>query len=290
MTLSEIYLKCLAEYWSQERFIKSGWKTEVERLWKRNIAPPLGSTDPNYWTTRTVRMWHRSMSSTPIVANRALEVVNRLFVFAQEEGLLPLGMNPCRLVKAFTEKSRTRYATQAELGAIGVELFRQSRRYPREVAFCRLLVLTGCRPLSLQQVSRKALTEHGDIGILRFRGKTSEMTGDEEMVILAPEAMRLIRDLPVRSDGLLLGPVSYRRFWERVRKKAGCPDLWLRDLRRTFATVGLNSGLQKELIGALLNHRHATTTDRYARVMPAPQIAAARSVGGEVSRMIAGGA
>lgn len=287
MKLERIYTQCLAEHWSEDRYVRSGWRDEVNRLWRKNIGGHFDMREAEEVSTLDVRKWHRAMAATPTVANRALEVLSRVYVFAQEEELLPLGTNPCRMVKAFVEKTRSRYATQAELGAIGVELFRHTESHPREVAFCRILVLTGCRPLALQTVKRSQLTEHGDIGILRFSGKTSADSGDEETVILAPEAMQLVRRLPIRSDGLLLGPVSYRRFWERLRKKAGCPDLWLRDLRRTFATVGLNSGLQKAMVGALLNHRNAATTDRYAKVMPMPQIAAARSVGREVHGLMA---
>lgn len=50
-----------------------------------------------------------------------------------------------------------------------------------------------------------------------------------------------------------------------MRKAAGLADVRLQDLRHSFASVGAAGGLSLPIIGALLGHKHATTTARSAQ-------------------------
>jgi len=285
--IKDLYQKCIDEHWSQTRYVDSGWKAEVERYWKRHIAPTFAEMEVIEVGPQFVKAWHRSLALTPTTANRCLEVLGRIYTFGHEEALLTC-VNPCRLVKSNREKQRNRYATAEELTALGKAFERHRVRYPREVAFCQTLALTGARPISIERVRRDELVVHGDIGILRFAGKSTETTGEEETVIVPPLALKTLQALPLREDGLLLGKVQYRRFWERLTREAGCPTLWVRDLRRTFATVGLSHGVEKGQIGQLLNHRSAQTTDRYAKLMPVAKINAARAIARVMGEMLGG--
>ena len=67
-------------------------------------------------------------------------------------------------------------------------------------------------------------------------------------------------------DDRILGIKLPHKLWNAIRTEVGCTDLWARDLRRTFATVGLNSGVGIDLIGLSLNHTEADTTRIYARL------------------------
>lgn len=288
--VGQLYVRCLKDHWSQQRFIDSGWKYEVEHYWKKHIAPTFEIISCNTVGPKFVREWHKTLSATPTTANRCLEVLARVFSFGEEEELIPLGTNPCRYVKGGREKQRTRYASPEEIAKLGEAMRKLTGEYPAQTAFCTTLALTGARPRSLERVRRDQLVVHGDTGILTFSGKSTEKTGEDEVIIVPPEALRLLVALPVREDGLLFGPVVYRRYWERVREMAGCETLWLRDIRRTWATVGLSDGVDKDWIGKLLNHRSSQTTDRYAKLMQLQKIGASKRIALRMSALLGGAA
>jgi integrase len=68
-------------------------------------------------------------------------------------------------------------------------------------------------------------------------------------------------------SGRLFGNIEGRRLqekWTKVREAAGCPDLQLRDARRTFASYGLSLGLSLAQVGELLHHTDTQTTKGYS--------------------------
>src|SRR5204863_9039827 len=59
--------------------------------------------------------------------------------------------------------------------------------------------------------------------------------------------------------------------WHYVRDRAGLgADARLYDLRHTFASVGAGGGLSLPIIGRLLGHTQARTTQRYAHLADDP--------------------
>ncbi len=62
-----------------------------------------------------------------------------------------------------------------------------------------------------------------------------------------------------------------RRTWEAVCKAAGLTDLRFHDLRHAFASFLASSGQNLPLIGQLLGHSQAATTQRYAHLLMDPQ-------------------
>jgi integrase len=82
--------------------------------------------------------------------------------------------------------------------------------------------------------------------------------------------------LPGRTKGKPLNNLS--KPWARVCERIGLTGVRLHDLRHTAASVAVGTGATLPLIGKLLGHRQAQTTQRYAHVDadPAPaEIAAA---------------
>lgn len=77
------------------------------------------------------------------------------------------------------------------------------------------------------------------------------------------------------------------KIWYRIRKLAKLDGLRLHDLRHSFASVGIASGLSLPLIGALLGHKHATTTARYAHLSADPIKAANEAVGARLAAAMA---
>lgn len=289
MTIQELFEIVQKKHWNKPRFVKSGWGREVEKYYLKHIAPTFCERECKRISIRNVREWHDGLSETPVTANRCLEVLSRMYSYAEEYEMIPLGHNPCRLVKAFPEAQRGRFASEEELKRIGESLAKQSARNPREVNFIRLLALTGARPRSLMEVRVEQLFRGIDGGgFLVFSGKTTKQTGIPERIELSIHALQVLDVFERQEDGRLIGLVRYRETWERVREEAKCPDLWLRDLRRTFATIGLSSGIGVGFIGELLNHKSSQTTQRYAKLLPTARIQAIATIGNRLEQLMGG--
>ena len=71
--------------------------------------------------------------------------------------------------------------------------------------------------------------------------------------------------------------------WRIVRKMAGLEDVRLHDLRHSFASIAVSSGASLPIIGALLGHTDAATTQRYAHLHDDPLKAASEAVGGKIA-------
>jgi len=286
MTVSALFKRVWSEHWSNDRFLKSGWSYEVERCFKVFIEPELGSFNINDMRAAIVRDWHIGLVGTPTQANRALEVLSRMFQHAWEREWI--ADNPCKRVKAFREKKRKRYATPDELRRIGALIAKYSSRWPRKTTFILALLLTGARPRSLERAQWSDLREQDGYGILSFKGKGTEITGEFEQVIFPPMLMAQIKELGKPLDGSLMGCSMPNGLWDRIRQEAICPDLWMRDCRRTFATVGLSNGADLGLIGELLNHKSTQTTKIYAQLLDSRRIKAAGEIANQMSELLGG--
>ncbi len=70
--------------------------------------------------------------------------------------------------------------------------------------------------------------------------------------------------------------------WQRIRRRAGLEDVRLHDLRRTVGSYLAMSGASLPLIGKVLNHSNASTTQIYARLSDDAPRAALESIGATV--------
>ena len=82
--------------------------------------------------------------------------------------------------------------------------------------------------------------------------------------------------------------VDLRKPFVAVCEQAGIQGLRLHDLRHAHASVAAGEGLSLLLIGRLLGHKRASTTERYAHLADNPaRDAADRAQGGMASRLAA---
>lgn len=115
--------------------------------------------------------------------------------------------------------------------------------------------------------------------------------------MLGPPALAMLEQLPrmAKNDHILPGEkqggyfVGLPKLWERVRTKAKLPDVRLHDLRHSFASVGATGGDSLIIIGALLGHWHAATTQRYAHLSDDPKRAAAERISNSIAALLAVG-
>jgi len=112
-----------------------------------------------------------------------------------------------------------------------------------------------------------------------------------KIVYLNAPARALLQQLPRIADNPRVIPgmradsasASIDKAWANARAAAELVDVRLHDLRHSFASVGAAGGLSLPIIGALLGHKHTTTTARYAHLSAYPLRAANDAVGARIA-------
>jgi integrase len=112
-------------------------------------------------------------------------------------------------------------------------------------------------------------------------------------VRLSPAATELIAKLRNKRDrdfefvfpGRIKGqPLrELRGCWEAVTRRAGLSGARIYDLRHSFASIGAGGGLSLQIIGKLLGHTVARTTERYAHLSDDPLREAAVKIGNVIA-------
>ena len=74
-----------------------------------------------------------------------------------------------------------------------------------------------------------------------------------------------------------------KRPWQAVAARAGLEGVRIHDLRHTHASVGAGAGLGLPIIGKLLGHAKASTTERYAHLDADPLRRASDRTGSHIS-------
>jgi integrase len=76
--------------------------------------------------------------------------------------------------------------------------------------------------------------------------------------------------------------VNLQKPWSLLRVRAGFGDVRIHDLRHSFASIAVASGMSLPLIGKLLGHSQPQTTQRYAHLADDPMRQAAGIVGAKM--------
>lgn len=219
---------------------------------------------------------------TPIRANRVGEVLRKMFNCAIAWKMRE--NNPAAAFTKRVENERERFLSLAEIERLArIMETHQNQRY---VAIIRMLLLTGAR---LGEV-RCARFEQFDLeyGVWVKPAATTKQRRTHRLplsgaVIALVRAQRAAvpKDCPWLFPGDVEGqPVQdIRRFWYDLRARAGLPNLRLHDLRHTCASLMISGGASLAMVGKLLGHTQAKTTQRYAHLADDPLRKSMEAVG-----------
>jgi integrase len=260
-----------------------------ERNLRNHVLPALGRKKLPEITRADVARFHQSMRDKPGAANRCLMLLSKMFNLAELWGLRPDSTNPCRHIEKFAERKIERFLSPDELARLGTVLVdaEAKKTAPAAViAAIRLLIFTGCRRDEILTLR----WEHVDMDRQCLRLPDSK-TGAKSIHVNSA-GMETLHAIP-RVEGnpwVIVGAkrgshlVNIEKPWRALRERAGLADLRLHDLRHSFASIGAAAGLGLPMIGALLGHREAATTQRYAHLAADPLRAANELIGREIAK------
>jgi integrase len=224
------------------------------------------------------------------VAGQCVTLMGTLLAFAIERGLRK--DNPAHGVKKPPVRKMERFLSEGEIARLATALDDEVRMSgnPYPSAAIKLLLLTGCRRSEILNLQ----WQHVDFDRQCLRLPDSK-TGAKVVYLNAPAATLLL-ELPraARNSHVIAGAiegaplVGIDKIWYSVRKRAGLAGQRLHDLRHSFASVGAIGGLSLPIIGALLGHKHAMTTARYAHLSADPVRAANEAIGERISAAMGG--
>jgi integrase len=161
---------------------------------------------------------------------------------------------------------------------------------PYYAAAIKLLVFTGARlgeVLGLQWQW---------IDLERGEARLPDSKTGAKTLHLPPPALAVLAELP-RVEGnphVIVGAkpgaalVNLQKPWRAIRKAAGLDDVRNHDLRHSFASVAASGGMGLPIIGKMLGHTQAQTTQRYAHLASDPVKAAAATVANQIMAAMTG--
>ena len=280
----------LIEEWRQDIFsknpprVRAGTLKEYEGQISQWVLPQLGRRLVADVTKADIEKLHRVITvkgkkrGTPSRANRIIALLSTLFNFAIKQGMR--SDNPAKGVEKNSEQARYRLLAGDE--------------------FSRLLTaIAGCRSLQARRALRLLLgtgARRGEVLGLQWSqldlaaGTWAKPPGSTKqkrlhIVPLAAPARVILAEIRAEAEARAertgkpisrwVFPATGRRdepmkevkqSWTGVCKRAGIEDLHLHDLRHVFATYFASTGVGLPLIGRLLGHSQARTTERYSHV------------------------
>jgi len=220
-------------------------------------------------------------------ATRTIRLLSSILSYAVDMGLI--ASNPALGVKLAPGGQRHRYLSPEELRRLGAVLDQPTNSQAAATAatIIRLLILTGARRGEIEGLKWSEVDFQ--FGMLR---KETSKTG-AKVIPLARAALHILEEQRQWTSGNQLWVFpgqrgeghfdSLNKEWSRIRIAAGISDVRLHDLRHTYASFGAAGGVGLPLIGGILGHRQASTTQRYAHLADTPLRAAANVIAGEIA-------
>lgn len=258
----------LCEYYLEQhaRKKKKSWKEDQRRI-ARYVRPALGKHLVKGLARVDVAQLHRRIGTkSPYEANRVLALLSVMFEFAINQGFREESAgNPAKRIEKWPEQKRDRWATREELPRLVAAINREESIYVRGALW--MYLLTGARK------SEVLTMRWADLDLSRGTWRQPETkAGRTHHLSLAAPVVDLLRQIPRQAgnpyvicgykEGAHL--VNIDKAWRRVRGAAGVEDLRLHDLRRTVGSWLAQSGNSLHLIGRVLGHSNASTTQIYA--------------------------
>lgn len=286
--------------------LKPGTRRNYEINIRKHALPSIGVMKLDQITRAEIQNLHATLGrKSKVLANRTVETISAVYRHAQTLGLVEDNYNPTSGIKAFKEKARERYLSEDEFVRLGQALEAaetdgipwenlEKKTQPKHavksenqktvflsssIDAIRMLIFTGCR---LREILHLTWDEVDlERGLLFL---ADSKTGARVVVL-----NNLAQDILKRqtSSGGFVFPSEFKtadengdmkdrpladlnKPWRAVRRHAGIDDVRLHDLRHSFASVGASAGMGLPIVGALLGHKQAATTERYAHLDASP--------------------
>ncbi len=230
---------------------------------------------------------HSDLQKTPVQANRTMALLSKMFNLAIQWGWR--SDNPAKDIKKYKEHGRHRWLDDEESQRLFTAL--DTYRNQNVANAIRLLILTGARKTELLSATWNQFDLEKGVWT-----KQSHSTKQRKMehVPISSLVLEILKQMKEQTDSPFLFPGKVpgkplkdpKKAWNTIRKQADSPDVHIHDLRHTFASHLVSSGLSLSIVGKLLGHTQASTTQRYAHLADAPLREATELLGNKMKKFV----
>lgn len=222
-------------------------------------------------TTQDIQHLHHELKDTPYMANRVRALLSKMLNIAIQWKWRT--DNPVNGVQKYQEQKRNRWLDEDELEKLWGALEMHHNQSVAKAIW--LLVLTGSRRNEVLSATWDQFDL--DKGIWTKPAHTTKQNRMEHLP-LSSRVITLLKGMKGNSKDKHLFPSKIpgqhlqdiKKSWSSIQKRAGLKNIRLHDLRHTHASHLVSSGLSLSIVGKLLGHTQASTTQRYAHLADAP--------------------
>ena len=309
LTFSEFAERYLSE--EAEAKLKPGTIANYRIAIRKHANPDLGRIKLDKISNADLARLHTKIGKTSTVnANRTMECISSVFRYAAICNIVPVGHNPTKGIRAFRENRRERFLSSEELARLG-EAIREaetvgipydidetkptSKHAPKPenrrikidrytTAALRLLILTGARLREILHLKWEYFDAERGLLLL-----PDSKTGRKAIVLNAP-TLAVLQSLGRKGQYVIFSEqqekprADLNRPWRTISARARLQGVRIHDLRHTHASVGAGMGLSLPIIGKLLGHTQASTTQRYAHLDSDPLRLASEKIATNLTR------
>jgi integrase len=258
--------------------------SEYQSMLTNHILPKFGNQKLNSITKKDIEKLHNSLKEMPYRANRILQLLSSMFNLAISWDWME--NNPAKDAKKFKEDRRHRFLSDNEIAKLIEALNQQQNKANANII--KLILLTGSRKGEVFSARWQDFDFENGVWIkpasLTKQNKTSHIPLNKEALQILEEMKKnIIKDenfTPSKEEQIISNQTylfynprtkthigDIKRFWKNICQTAQIKNARIHDLRHTFASILVNSGIGLEVIGKLVGHSNAKTTQRYAHLI-----------------------
>jgi integrase len=253
----------------------------------KQILPKLGNMRVKDVSQRDLETMLHALKETPYQANRVRSLLSKMFSLSMNWGWR--SDNPVSFIPKFQEEKRDRWLREDELSRLSAVLVDYPNKNP--VNIIRLLLLTGARKNEVLSAKwgqfdfeRQTWTKPSHTTKQKRTERIPISQAVIDLLIQMKEGQGVLNDddFLFPSDGETGHIVCIKKAWAEIRTLAGFEDVRIHDLRHTFASHLVSSGMSLPIVGKLLGHTQPQTTQRYAHLADNPLREAAEMMSGKL--------
>ncbi|MFG1221695.1 tyrosine-type recombinase/integrase [Xanthobacter wiegelii] len=226
------------------------------------------------------------------IAARATATLKAMLSFAAERGII--GESPAIGVRLLKQEKVERFLSEKEVAQLAdaiTSLEDSAKLPPAYAGIFRMLMLTGCRLGEIEGLRWDWID--AERGMIRF---PDSKTGAKVTPLPSPAA-DVLALFPRREGDPFVFPATrgawgrisgIPKAWREVRTAAKMPELRLHDLRHSFASFAVADGASLYLVGKVLGHKQASTTEIYAHLRDDPLKAVADAASQKIAAAMKG--
>ena len=249
---------------------KRSWDRD-EELYRLRIKSAFGSKRLNQVSRLQIQTFHSSLlyeELAPATANHHAKLIRHMLNLAVEWNMLE--KNPASRIHMFDEDNKEeRYMNDEQLGNLMEVLKSDASRSVCQIT--TFLLATGCRLNEALSATWPQIDK--EKRVFRVAAKNSK-SKRMRPVPLNDTAIEVLNQLNTEGiyEHLFINKktkkpyVNISKIWDKIRNKAGLPNLRIHDLRHQAASNLINSGSSLYVVQQILGHSDPIITQRYAHL------------------------